>query len=273
MKVHHLNCATMRPPGGRLVSGAGTIGGAVLVAHCLLIETDSSGLVLVDTGLGLEDVAAPSTLPRVFRTAVRPKLDRAETAAEQVEALGFARGDVRHVIVTHLDVDHAGGLRDFPDATVHVSAAELEAARHPRTRIEKDRYVPHQWAHDPRWAEHVVAGQTWHGFDAVRDLPGLPPEILVVPLAGHTRGHTGVAVDTGDGWLLHAGDAYFFHGQMRRPPTCPPGLAVFQVVVQTERDKRLANVARLNELATDPTVSVFCAHDRHEFEQLKAVEA
>jgi len=42
--------------------------------------------------------------------------------------------------------------------------------------------------------------------------------------------------------------------------------------VQTERDKRLSNLARLNELATDPTVSVFCAHDKHEFEQLKAVD-
>jgi len=92
-----------------------------------------------------------------------------------------------------------------------------------------------------------------------------------VPLAGHTRGHSGVAVDTGDGWLLHAGDAYFFHGQMHQPPTCTPGLSVFQVIVQTERDKRLANLARLNELATDPSVSVFCAHDKHEFEQLKAV--
>jgi glyoxylase-like metal-dependent hydrolase (beta-lactamase superfamily II) len=270
MKVHHLNCATMRPPGGRLISGSGGVGGAMLVAHCLLIETDA-GLVLVDTGLGLEDVGAPKSLPAVFRAATRPAFERAETAASQVEALGFARSDVQHIIVTHLDVDHAGGLRDFPDATVHVSAAELEAARNPRTRVERDRYVQHQWAHDPKWAEHMAIGASWHGFDAVRDLPGLPPEILIVPLAGHTRGHSGVAIDTGNGWLLHAGDAYFFHGQMRQPPTCPPGLSVFQVIVQTERDKRLANLGRLNELATDPAVSVFSAHDRHEYEQLKAV--
>jgi glyoxylase-like metal-dependent hydrolase (beta-lactamase superfamily II) len=51
------------------------------------------------------------------------------------------------------------------------------------------------------------------GFEAVRDLDGLPPEILLVPLAGHTWGHSAVAIDTGDGWLLHAGDAYFFRGE------------------------------------------------------------
>jgi glyoxylase-like metal-dependent hydrolase (beta-lactamase superfamily II) len=272
MKVHHLNCATMRPPGGRLVSGSGMVGGAMLVAHCLLIETND-GLVLVDTGLGLQDVGAPKSLPAVFRAAVRPALDAAETAASQVEALGFARSDVRHIIVTHLDVDHAGGLRDFPDAAVHVNAAELVAARNPKTRIEKDRYVPHQWAHGPKWIEHTTSGEKWNGFDAVRSISGLPEQILLIPLAGHTRGHSGVAVDTGSGWLLHAGDAYFFHGQMHQPPSCPPGLKLFQVIVQTEKGNRLANLARLNELASDPTVSIFSAHDKHEYDQLKAASA
>jgi glyoxylase-like metal-dependent hydrolase (beta-lactamase superfamily II) len=248
MKVHHLNCATMRPPGGRLVSGTGTIRGAMLVAHCLLIETDN-GLVLVDTGFGLQDVAAPKTLPAMFRVTVRPALDIAETAAAQVEALGFARSDVRNIVCTHLDLDHAGGLRDFPEAAVHVSATELVAAQNPKT-----------------------LGENWNGFAAVRDLAGLPPEILMVPLAGHTRGHSGIAVDTGSEWLLHAGDAYFHHGQMHQPPSCPAGLKVFQVLMQTERDNRVANVERLRELAADPRVTVFSAHDRHEYDQLKETD-
>ena len=32
------------------------------------------------------------------------------------------------------------------------------------------------------------------GFDGVRQLEGLPPEILMVPMPGHTWGHAGVAV-------------------------------------------------------------------------------
>ena len=269
MKVHHLNCATMRPPGGRLVSGTGGLGGARMVAHCLLIETDADGLVLVDTGLGLQDIAAPKTLPALFRVSVRPVLDPTETAAMQVESLGFARSDVRSIICTHLDLDHAGGLRDFPDAAVHVSATELAAAQNPKSRIERDRYLQHQWAHNPKWVEHAATGEQWNGFAAVRDLPGVPPQILMVPLSGHTHGHSGIAVDTGSGWLLHAGDAYFHHGQMQRPPSCPPALQVFQVLLQTERANRIANVGRLNELAADPTVSVFSAHDQVEYAQLR----
>src|SRR5690349_10843235 len=56
LRVHHLNCTTMCPPGGRLMDGrVGASGPAALVCHCLLVETDRS-LVLVDTGFGLNDV-------------------------------------------------------------------------------------------------------------------------------------------------------------------------------------------------------------------------
>lgn len=268
MRIHHLNCGTMRPPGRRLLDGTGGWAEpARLVCHCLLIEAPD-GLVLVDTGFGLEDVARPGeTLARPFRGLVRPVLDADETAARQVERLGFRRDDVRHVVLTHLDVDHAGGLRDFPSAQVHVSAAELHAARNPLTLGERERYRSTQWAHGPAWVEHETRGERWHGFDAVRDLPGLPPELLLVPLTGHTRGHTGVAVDTGDGWLLHAGDAYFHRAQVATPSTCPPGLRAFQFLVQADLTTRLHNVARLAELNRDPGVTVVSAHDPVEFDR------
>ncbi|WP_223281445.1 MBL fold metallo-hydrolase [Streptomyces antnestii] len=46
----------------------------------------------------------------------RPVLDTGETAVRQVAALGYDIEDVRHIVLTHLDLDHAGGLRDFPPA-------------------------------------------------------------------------------------------------------------------------------------------------------------
>ena len=59
MRIHHLSCGTLCPPGGRLLNPHGDGMFARLVCHCLLIETPASGLVLVDTGLGLNDVARP----------------------------------------------------------------------------------------------------------------------------------------------------------------------------------------------------------------------
>ena len=85
--------------------------------------TDS---VVVDTGFGLDQVRTPKLLGQPFRALVQPKLDESQTALRQVEALGFSAADVRHLVPTHLDIDHAGGLPDFPDAQLHVWRPEME---------------------------------------------------------------------------------------------------------------------------------------------------
>ena len=62
MRIHHLNTGTMCPIGRRLVNGTGSIfQRARMVCHCLLIETND-GLALVDTGIGLDDIANPPRL-------------------------------------------------------------------------------------------------------------------------------------------------------------------------------------------------------------------
>ena len=269
MRVHHLNCGTMRPRGGSLLDGcSGLLRRAELVCHCLLLET-SAGLVLVDTGIGAQAAQRPNEwLGRQFVALTSPLLADDETALSQVQRLGFGAQDVRHVVLTHLDLDHAGGLVDFPDATVHVYGTELRALQAPRDRAERTRYRRVQFAHGPQWRPYQVVGEPWFGFDAVRELDGLPAEILLVPLAGHTRGHAGVAVDIGEGWLLHAGDSYFFHGEIDPvAPHCPPGLAAFEAMVQTERRARLDNHRRLRALVQKhgTQVEVFSAHDAVEY--------
>ncbi|NUT51594.1 MAG: MBL fold metallo-hydrolase [Saccharothrix sp.] len=274
MKAHHLNCGTMRPFGGKLVTGRGSyFATAELVCHVLLLETDD-GLVLVDSGLGVDDVRRPDeTLARWWRLMSRPVLDESETALRQVEALGFAASDVTDVVLTHLDLDHGGGLRDFPHARVHVSAEELAAATRPdRTGNDRVRYPDGQWRHGPRWVAHEATGDEWFGFTGVREVR---PDVLLVPLFGHTHGHTGVAVRTGDRWLLHAGDAYFFHGEVEPHPHCPPGLTFMQNRMQVLPEARLANRARLRELVRDhgDEVDVVNAHDATHLRRHQRVSA
>ena len=86
-----------------------------LVAHCLLVE-GADGLTLVDTGIGAGDVADPGRLGAPFVAVTGAALDLEETAVMQVRALGHDPADVRDVVLTHLDLDHAGGLGDFPGA-------------------------------------------------------------------------------------------------------------------------------------------------------------
>ncbi len=257
----------------RLVHGeGGLLSPARMVCHCLLIETDD-GLVLVDTGLGLKDVdAARERLGLGFILMLRPRLDREETAAYQVERLGFKRKDVRHIVPTHLDLDHAGGLGDFPDAVVHVFEAEHRAAMRPRTLNERMRYKREHWAHGPRWVLHELSGESWRGFYAVTAISGVGPDVMLVPLVGHTRGHSAVVVKTDRGHIMHAGDAYFSFREVLPNPTCPPALAAFQTTMAVWNDKRLANQRRLRQLHKKhpADLELFSAHCPYEFDRLAA---
>lgn len=274
MHVHHLNCGCMCPLGGALFDGFSKGLTASLVCHCLLVETDSHGLVLVDTGFGTRDVAAPGQrLSLFFRLFNNIRLEQRHTALEQVRRLGFAARDVRHILLTHLDFDHAGGLEDFPEAQVHLLQREMDAARARRSVLARNRYRPQQWDGVRNWQFHEPGGEPWFGFQSVRELAGLPPEILFIPLAGHTPGHAGVAIRTAGGWLLHAGDAYFYREEVgQTEPRCTPGLSFYQRMMEVDRTERLANQHQLRMLSLEhrAEVRLFCSHDAKELERMQA---
>jgi glyoxylase-like metal-dependent hydrolase (beta-lactamase superfamily II) len=257
MKVHHLNCGTMNMPT------------APMVCHVLLIETDN-GLVLVDSGYGTHDCSHPKRVGPT-RHPLRAILSHTETAAHQIDRLGFKREDVRDIIITHLDVDHAGGLSDFPAARVHVTSEEaLGAIRAPSWR-ERIRYRSAQWAHNPNIVEHDPRGEKWRGFAAAKELAEISPGIALVSLPGHTRGHACVAVDAGHRWVLHAGDAFYHYGTLDGIPV-PRALTAMESIFAFDRKTVQANHARLVELyqRQDPDLLTVCAHDPTLLEQARA---
>jgi glyoxylase-like metal-dependent hydrolase (beta-lactamase superfamily II) len=268
MRVHHLNCGSFYPHGRRFINGhGGLLEPGLVVCHCLALET-SGGLVLVDTGFGTRDAANPGRLGAASHLLMNARPTMATTAKAQVEALGFSATDVRHIVATHLDPDHTGGLADFPQSEVHLFAPELEAARHPSLR-EKPRYRSAHWEHGPNWVTHETGGDRWFGFESVRILPNVDEEIALVPLIGHSRGHTGVAVNTGDGWLMHCGDAFFDCQALATPPSCPPALRLFQTLTAIDRAARNANRERLRELSDGhgEEIDMLCSHDPHDLER------
>ena len=262
MRVHHLNCGTIRP------LGAGT-----LVCHVLLVESEN-GLVLVDTGFGTHDCAHPEEFGLVRRSFFRPSLDTAETAIRQIEALGHRPDDVRHIITTHFDSDHIGGLADFPQAQVHVTATEARDAMHPRGLPERIRYKSEQWAHGPRIVEHDITGEPWRGFAAAKELTEIGAGFVLLSMPGHTRGHACVAVDAGHRWILHAGDAFFQQGTLEENPRVP-ALTAFERAVAADRKQVADNHSRIVELyrRAEPDLLLVCAHDPALFEQARASAA
>lgn len=269
--VHHLNCATMCPVAGFLTGQRG-LGRGHMVAHCLLVETERDGLVLVDTGFGMRDVVGVTGLSAAFRHVCGPKLDLAETAHAQIAARGLDPEDVRHVVVTHLDLDHAGGLADFPRAKVHLHAREHAAAMARTSLKERERYMKAHWAHGPSWEVYTEDGDTWRGLPAITKLRGLDADIALVPMHGHTRGHSAIAVNAGERWLVHAGDAYF-HRTAMEGGRVPLGFFLFERATQMDPAARRASVGALRQLRESyDDVTIFSAHDPAEYAALATAE-
>ena len=210
MTIRFLNCGTIRPYFPSVEGGV----------TCLLVETNQ-GLVLVDTGFGTRDYLAPTGSMKFFLTMMRSSRDGNEAAIQQIQRLGYKPEEVNHVIQTHLHLDHAGGLPDFPHAQVHVFKAEYKHVMSHRGW----EYRPEHWAHQPKWVLHETIGGKWFDFDGVQ-LEGFEPEIWLIPLTGHTPGHCGVAVRREQGWVLHAGDAVPFDMKVDEVPDWISRLAI-----------------------------------------------
>jgi glyoxylase-like metal-dependent hydrolase (beta-lactamase superfamily II) len=170
----------------------------------LLLESDD-GLVLVDTGLGVDDYVHHSGILELFRAIMVVPLDPEEAAIRQVIRLGFKPEDVHHIVLTHMHFVHCGGLPDFPWAKIHVYRREFEAFTGNLRHWSELAYVRRHIAHGPDWLFYEDTGEKWFEFDAIR-LP-FTPEMWLLPLPGHTFGQCGVAIRTAVGWLLQTSDA------------------------------------------------------------------
>jgi len=196
--IHHINCGTLKvanyPP---------------VVCHCLLLQ-EGDRLALVDSGIGLADVRDPAgRLGQPLIDMAGFQFNEPDTAERRIEALGFSPRNVGHILLTHGDPDHAGGLADFSRAEVHISEEELASIS-----SGLGRYVPTQFAHGPSWKAYGRSALFWFGLEARPVDIGFSTEVLLVPLFGHTRGHCGVAVRQGNRWIFHVGDAYYLRAEL-----------------------------------------------------------
>lgn len=243
--IHHINCGTLRPSPG-----------VIAVCHCLLLE-DARGLALVDTGIGLLEVERPpERLGQELIDAAGFQFNEADTAVRQLERLGFSRDAVTDIVLTHGDPDHAGGLADFPRARVHIAAEEYA-----NLGGGSWRYVPLQFAHGPRWTLYgPTATRDWFGLEA-RVVPlGFSSEVLLIPLPGHTLEHFGVAIQQGERWTLHVGDAYYLRVELATDEH-----PVSQLTAQRADDDvaRRATIGELRRLLRDhgDVIDMFGTHD------------
>ncbi len=158
-------------------------------------------VILVDTGYDAGEGAARA----------RPiRLD----PVEALKPFGLAPDDVTEIIVTHLHYDHAGGLHLFPNALLHLQAAEMAYATGPCMCHDTLR-MPFTAGHVCEAIKRLYSGKvTFHDGDAE-----IADGITVHCIGGHSRGLQAVRVRTQAGWMVLASDAsHYYENFMARKP-------------------------------------------------------
>lgn len=190
-------------------------------------------VILVDTGY---DTAEATARGRPIR------LDPVAALAP----LGLRPDDITTLIVTHLHYDHAGGLHLFPNATLHMQAAEMAYATGP-CMCQDTLRMPFTADHICEAVKRLYAGKViFHDGDAE-----VAEGVTVHCIGGHSRGLQSVRVRTSAGWLVLASDAaHFYENQRLRKP--------FPIVVDLQN--MLDGFDRLDQLASHPDL-IIPGHD------------
>jgi glyoxylase-like metal-dependent hydrolase (beta-lactamase superfamily II) len=157
----------------------GLVGGAVNV---FVLDDGESGLTVIDAGL-------PGGTGRVL---------------ELIRALGHSPQDVRHILITHTDTDHVGGLKPLAGATGAAVYASDESAGYLQRRTSP----PHMRMP----ARFFAAAVSWLLLRAVTvdhrvpdgEMLPIAGGIQVIATPGHTPDH--VCYYWGRERVLFAGD-------------------------------------------------------------------
>lgn len=236
-------------PGGSVTRQVHSNFSAFLVKH-------HNDFLLFDTGMGSQiDRQYQQGMPLWWRPFF--KYDKPVASARaQLDQAGMP--PLQRVILSHSHWDHAGGVQDFPEASVGVAAAELARVRAPSAG-PGGTWESQIGAASIQWEPLVFQPVPFKGYPESLDVFA-DGAVVLVPMPGHTPGSVGlfVTVDSGKQYFL-VGDVVWTVAALQQgaPKFWVAGKLVDGDALQTQ-----ASLEKLRRLVqSEPDLVVIPAHD------------
>jgi len=216
----------------------------------VLVQTDG-GWMLLDTGFNTALIRDPYLRRRYYpQIEYQPVLPgHGEPIEEALSDIGIDVDDIASVAVSHLHVDHAGGLKLFAGRVpVHAQQRELDygLSNHPEPESHSIFRVDFD---DPAIDWRLADGQA-----------EIAPGITAVPTYGHTPGHQSFVVEldesVGGGGYVFAFDAADLTENIEQELAIGGYIGV-------DPQETVEPIRRLKQLAQDRGFPLIPGHDPH----------
>lgn len=211
----------MESPGGRfltlkllrsLLTG---MPAATVPIPSFLIRHPSAGAILVDTGLhpsiatdGKENFGGLAT------RIANPDLATGEDVPAQLRKRGLDPSEIPVVVMTHLHLDHASAISEFPNSTIVVSETEWHSAATDSPLLNGYRRRHFDYAFDYRTVDFDRGGiDSYASFGRCFDLFG-DGSIRLAYTPGHSAGHMSVICHLKDRDFVIGGDTTYTAAQL-----------------------------------------------------------
>ena len=222
MKVHAIKTGSVRVKTAQTEARGGDLASKLAIfadpqwtdwlpTFAFAIEHEE-GVIVVDTGQAVHLLEAQrQSFHPYFRWEVGFQIEPEEEVGPQLRALGIGAHDVKQVVLTHLHIDHDGGLAHFPHSEILAAGGEIDRAKGLMGTIQG--YLPQRW---PSWFSPVrvdLSDGPFGPFAASKRLTKAG-DVIVVATPGHTADHLSVVVEDGDRTIFIAGDTSYSEALM-----------------------------------------------------------
>lgn len=239
----------------------GSTAGSVLVRH-------PAGDLLIDTGNSSHFGDEIRVFP--FGTWVKLKslageLKPASPLPQLLRQIGEDPAKLRWAILSHVHLDHAGGLMDLPKMPVLLTREELQFANDPGVQAKGFVIAAHVQKFPSVAAPTLKFDPTpYETFDESADLYK-DGSVVAVPLRGHTPGSVGIFVNLSPTRrFFYVGDAIDDERGLEER------VGKSLILQESDNDMTLANqvVGRLSELHEKvPGLAILPAHGRSAYKK------